>query len=469
MSKRFAWLALLTGCLALAGIVGAEELARWGFDEGRGTTSADLSAYNGRTITMLEGALGAYPRPKPLWGPAGDTPSGKGHALALNGSSDYASPELDTLGDNQWTFSPQTTITNFSISVWMKSQATNDLWRALVGHMDAGGYWAGHGWALVNDERGGDFRPTFRYVVDQGTNRHQLDAVGMASRTARLQDVWTHVALTYQADGGPTNAIIRWYINGRAVATNRMPRGVFLDDTYHQLNLGVSGAVEGRNRRGFFCGLLDEVRLFDEILTPEQVALLHRQPEVDGRALEALAHPQPLQMSPANRKRFLNALRKRQGYRSVEEFRAAGNGREDDTLAFQAAINWQRGSQGEKKPAVVFVPPGKYRITGTLVVWDNTDLVGDPADPPTLFLPLKTVGFDKPAVPKPLIVFASGCDQMPGVLDWSVRADAPRRAFRGQARNLRVRLEKGNPGAIGILVRDGQTNVLQDVTVTHAE
>ena len=459
MKQRWLWGMSITVCLALTRGVGAFELARWGFDEGRGTASADLSPFNGWTLTMLEGAYGAYPAPKPLWGPDGDTPSGGGRALALNGSSQYASPEPAQLGDFQWTFGARTTISNFSISVWMKSLATNDQWGTLVGHMDAGGYWVGCGWALVNAERGGFSHPTFRYVVDQATNRYQLDATGVAVNTTDLRGVWTHLALTYEADGGPTNAVIRWYINGCAVATNRMPKGVFVDDVHHQLNVGVSGAVEGRNRGGFFHGLLDEVRLFDEILTPAQVALLHRQPEVDGRALEALAHPRAPRISPASREQFLKALRKRKGYRSVKDFRAAGDGREDDTLAIQAAINWKRGSQGEKKPAVVFVPSGKYRITGTLVVWDHTELVGDPADPPTLFLPMKTVGFEKPSHPKPLIAFASGYNQMPGVLDWQT-AGPQAAEFQGTTSNIVIRLEKDNPGALGIPARAGQTNVI---------
>ena len=52
-------------------------------------------------------------------------------------------------------------------------------------------------------------------------------------------------------------------------------------------------------------------------------------------------------------------------FRSGRDLGAVGDGIDDGTASIQAAINYLPGSQGQKKPAVVFVPPGTcWWVTG---------------------------------------------------------------------------------------------------------
>ncbi len=81
-------------------------------------------------------------------------------------------------------------------------------------------------------------------------------------------------------------------------------------------------------------------------------------------------------------------------YRNVRSYGALGDGNKDDTAALQKAINTisagpDLNSPGTRyanevttRPALVFVPGGTYKLTGTLDLRLNTIMVGDPLNPP---------------------------------------------------------------------------------------
>ena len=50
-------------------------------------------------------------------------------------------------------------------------------------------------------------------------------------------------------------------------------------------------------------------------------------------------------------------------YLAGEEFHVHGDGKEDDSAAVQAAIDQLQAAKGE---GVVFIPPGRYRISRTI-------------------------------------------------------------------------------------------------------
>jgi len=155
-------------------------------------------------------------------------------------------------------------------------------------------------------------------------------------------------------------------------------------------------------------------------------------------------------------------------FRSVKDFGAVGNGKDDDTASIQAAINYQRGSQGGKKHAVVYVPRGTYRVSNTLVLWGGTHLIGDADHPPTLLLPAHTPGFDNPANPKPLLATAPGSGVPPGSLAWKLPENVQgsvNNNFYNAIRHINVRMEKGNPGAIGIRWQVAQIATMRHVRV----
>ncbi|KAI0266843.1 exo-beta-1,3-glucanase [Gloeopeniophorella convolvens] len=78
-----------------------------------------------------------------------------------------------------------------------------------------------------------------------------------------------------------------------------------------------------------------------------------------------------------------------QVFRNVKDFGAKGDGVTDDTNAINAAIS-AGGRCGEgcatssTTPATVFFPSGTYLVSGSLVLFYYTELVGDPKNPPTL-------------------------------------------------------------------------------------
>ncbi len=108
------------------------------------------------------------------------------------------------------------------------------------------------------------------------------------------------------------------------------------------------------------------------------------------------------------------------GFRSVAAFGAKGDGVTDDTAAIQAAIDANRGSINAKAAASVYVPPGTYLISDTLILWANTELRGSslPGAPSTLRLAPNAPGFNSTSALKPLLATTSGYGQPTTYRKW---------------------------------------------------
>lgn len=95
-------------------------------------------------------------------------------------------------------------------------------------------------------------------------------------------------------------------------------------------------------------------------------------------------------------------------FRNVSSFGAVGDGVADDTVALQAAIDSNRGgepgSDQSKSAAVVYLGPGIYKVTDTIVLWKWTVLVGNPHCPPVIVLPAATPAFSGAKGLRPLLV-----------------------------------------------------------------
>ena len=77
-------------------------------------------------------------------------------------------------------------------------------------------------------------------------------------------------------------------------------------------------------------------------------------------------------------------------YLTAEEFHAHGDGKEDDSAAVQAAIDKQQASKGE---GIVFIPPGRYRITRTIYLWPGVRVIGYGSQRPVFVLGENTPGY----------------------------------------------------------------------------
>ncbi|KAF1992127.1 glycoside hydrolase family 55 protein [Aulographum hederae CBS 113979] len=77
-------------------------------------------------------------------------------------------------------------------------------------------------------------------------------------------------------------------------------------------------------------------------------------------------------------------------WRNVKDYGAIGDGVADDTAAINSAINatgLRCGAECDSStvyPALVYVPPGTYRISTPIVMFYYTQLVGDAINPPTI-------------------------------------------------------------------------------------
>jgi sugar lactone lactonase YvrE len=77
-------------------------------------------------------------------------------------------------------------------------------------------------------------------------------------------------------------------------------------------------------------------------------------------------------------------------YLTAEDFHTHGDGKEDDSAAVQAAIDKLQSSRGE---GVVFIPPGRYRISRTIYLWPGVRVIGYGSQRPVFVLGENTPGY----------------------------------------------------------------------------
>jgi PKD repeat protein len=211
--------ALVTIAVTPAAVPGL--VAAYGFNEGSGTTVADLS---GRSNTgTISGAT---------WVAIGRF----GKALSFNGTSSWVTvndaPSLDLT-------------TGMTLEAWVYPQGSLAGWRSIVMKEQPGTdvYYI----ESLDGKAVGDV-----YVA--GSTHHIYAA------TAMPLNVWTHLATTY--DG----ANLRLYANGVQVASQALT-GIIQTST-SPLRIG------GNSMWGeYFQGLIDEVRVYNRALSPTEIQL----------------------------------------------------------------------------------------------------------------------------------------------------------------------------------------------------
>jgi hypothetical protein len=127
-------------------------------------------------------------------------------------------------------------------------------------------------------------------------------------------------------------------------------------------------------------------------------------------------------------------------YLTQDNFPVKGDGVADDSAALQQAINTV---QEKTNQGILFVPPGRYRLTKTIYIWPGIRLIGFGSARPSFVLAANTPGFQQG--PAYMVFFAGArprANQPP--------PDANPGTFYSAISNIDIEIQDGNPGAVGI-------------------
>ena len=147
---------------------------------------------------------------------------------------------------------------------------------------------------------------------------------------------------------------------------------------------------------------------------------------------------------------------------SVAAFGAKRDGKSDATAAIQAAVDSRRGTVGAKRRATVYLPPGVYLVSDTILLWAATTFVGSSSTVPgcrsTLVLADSSPGFGDSSALKPLLVTTDGYNRSAAAAKaagWWNQGENANDVFYNQLHHLDLRLG-ANPGATGVLWHPAQ-------------
>ncbi len=233
--KNILSFAILAMCLCV-GTGHADPILIWTFDEGVGGTVSDESG-NGHE-GVINGAL---------WEAGGF--NGKGFALSFEGGTTVE----DAAGGDYLNGLSATTV-----AIWIKSNETGSDRGFLTGVTPAG---QDRVFTMRYDSSGASFGGTnlVKMGIQSTGGDQQIESSGNLQTTE-----WQHVAMTWE-DGGE----IRFYVNGveDEVSGRNTPNNTGTISEVETLIIGKGGkdASNGWN------GLIDEVRIFDTVLTAEEI------------------------------------------------------------------------------------------------------------------------------------------------------------------------------------------------------
>src|ERR1700733_15272988 len=127
-------------------------------------------------------------------------------------------------------------------------------------------------------------------------------------------------------------------------------------------------------------------------------------------------------------------------YLTPDHFSVKGDGIADDSAALQQAVD---KVQEKTNQGIVFVPPGRYRLTKTIYVWPGIRLIGFGPARPVLLIGPNTPGFQQgPAY----MIFFAGARPRAG----EPPPDANPGTFYSAISNIDFAIGDGNPGAVGV-------------------
>jgi len=209
-----------------------QPVAHWMLDETEGEIAGDSFGNNDGTLNG-----------NPAWQPAGGAVGG---ALQLDGGGDYI--ETDFILDPS--------AGSFSVFAWIKGGAPGQV---IISQKDT-----------VN---GRSTKPGSSWLcADSASGRLMTELMSplfepLVSDSIVTDDQWHHVGLVYDLDGLRRHL----YVDGTQVAQDTNSVGGMPSDS--GLYFGVGKMLEHGT---FFSGLVDDIRIYDEVLSTEEVAELAR-------------------------------------------------------------------------------------------------------------------------------------------------------------------------------------------------
>jgi hypothetical protein len=231
---------------ASAGLVGY-----WQFEEGTGTTTADASGY-GFTGTLQSGST------VPTWQPG----FAGAYSLEFNTANSATDGNISRVNvgnplELQFT-------TGMTLAAWVYLDAANTSSGSIVSKVGASGL---RGWRLGNDSASQAWElaiaPTPTSVLTyRAATGSVLPAVG----------TWTHVAGVY--DGA--NQTMALYINGVQISGSLLSGTIPSVMNSPAVNVAIGGRANDFSQK--WDGKLDEVRIYDNALTGDQIMALVPEP-----------------------------------------------------------------------------------------------------------------------------------------------------------------------------------------------
>ncbi len=191
----------------------------------------------------------------PTWG--ADRFGDQGKALSLDGKDDY----VDCGNDASLSFVDSSHVMDrpFSITWWQKSNIVPNLSRTETGEYTGKCV----GVLMKKGEYFIEWSNSFRVYLHDGNENGNIGRVGGVDVK---QNEWTYIVVTY--DSSRTSDGIKFYQDGRLV-----PSGICsgVKGTYTTMKNKNHPLMIGRSRGFRFNGLMDDVKIYNHALNPEEV------------------------------------------------------------------------------------------------------------------------------------------------------------------------------------------------------
>jgi len=414
--------------------VGQIPAAHWRFNVPAGAVASksELTAADGKNVAVAHG------QPRSVAAPIApfiyDPLSGKSHAsktaLQFDGAS-YLEIPVAKLTEGG--------LNSFTLEMFVRPAESQ---RCVIAHKARSDGNAAQ--AMLLTERGGggnyfgaSFTPADDGNVRSGRVRWHTGYYLGVSRIDNDDLRWRHLALVYDAD----NKKLTCYTGYHESESRPVEAPLAWDDA--PLYIGGSPAADPRNGGGFR-GFIDQVRFTAEALPPTQF-LRARDEAVEGVSFASEA----------------TILPKDSGYVDLKEaFGAVGDGKTDDTAAFQQAFR-ELQNKIPLRYHTLYIPPGEYLISDT-IRWSRFLIVqGAGREKTVIRLADNCPGYETAEKPKAAVGM--------GYSPWGEWGRGAGNVIGNYLFDVTIDTGEGNPGAVGLDHHSNNHGAVENVTIRSGD